>query len=94
MRKEVKRQGLTLRRGRGSPGEALTKEYLWTAFKEGSSQGGTTKDLAEQFKHMKINQHKGRTIQMMDSERKPKKIFYSKDLFEEPMEIKNDKDVM
>ena len=89
MRKEVGRQGWTIKRMPQSC-EPLTEEYLRTALKDGSSQGGNTKGLVEQIKEKKINEHKGRTIQMKD----PKKEYHSKDLFEKPAEMKNDQDII
>jgi len=89
MSKEVRRQGWTMKRIPQSC-KPLTEEYLMTALKEGSSQGGNTKGLVEQVKEMKINEHKGRTIQMKD----PKKEYHSKNLFEKPAEMKNDQDII
>ena len=83
------RQGWTIKRMPQSC-EPLTEEYLRTALKDGSSQGGNTKGLVEQIKEKKINEHKGRTIQMKD----PKKEYHSKDLFEKPAEMKNDQDII
>ena len=87
---DTKRPGMTKKRMSVLPEEALTIEYLMTALKEGSSQGGNTKGLVEQIKEMKINEHKGRTIQMKD----PKKEYHSKNLFEKPAEMKNDQDII
>jgi len=89
MRKEVGRQGSTKKRMPQSC-EPLMEEYLITALKEGSSQGGNIKDLVEQVKEMKINEHKGRTIEMKG----PKKGYHSKNLFEKPTELKKDQDII
>ena len=66
---DTKKPGMTKKRMSVHPEEALTIEYLMTALKEGSSQGGNTKGLVEQIKEKKINEHKGRTIQMKDPKR-------------------------